>query len=287
MAENDFKAFGTGLGANVMSQDDWEALDARYNGFKSGKASSTQINKALRQTTFGVAGLAQFMSETMNTDVRDDGDLNAFVALLRRSITLLASQAAETLVGQPIPWPSELVPDGYAAMQGQTFDKIKYPKLAVAYPSGIIPDMRGWTIKGNPPGGRDVLSTEADDIKSHGHSAAVTATDLGAKTVSPFDYGTATSGPGGSHNHTYSKFTINGSQGGAGSGGNHYQVVGDPLNQNAITTTDGLHAHAVALGAHTHTVELGIHTHDVAVTATGNNENTVKNIAFNYIVRLA
>ncbi|EIG9824671.1 phage tail protein, partial [Escherichia coli] len=48
-------------------------------------------------------------------------------------------------VGAPIPWPSDTVPSGYALMQGQTFDKSAYPKLAVAYPSGVIPDMRGWT----------------------------------------------------------------------------------------------------------------------------------------------
>ncbi len=52
--------------------------------------------------------------------------------------------------GAPIPWPSDTVPSGYALMQGQTFDKSAYPKLAVAYPSGVIPDMRGWTIKGKP-----------------------------------------------------------------------------------------------------------------------------------------
>ncbi|EIP4993202.1 tail fiber protein, partial [Escherichia coli] len=51
-------------------------------------------------------------------------------------------------VGAPIPWPSDTVPSGYALMQGQTFDKSAYPKLAAAYPSGVIPDMRGWTIKG-------------------------------------------------------------------------------------------------------------------------------------------
>ncbi|ENP7436954.1 tail fiber protein, partial [Escherichia coli] len=47
-------------------------------------------------------------------------------------------------VGAPIPWPSDTVPSGYALMQGQTFDKSAYPKLAAAYPSGVIPDMRGW-----------------------------------------------------------------------------------------------------------------------------------------------
>ncbi|WP_129939479.1 prophage tail fiber N-terminal domain-containing protein, partial [Escherichia coli] len=69
-------------------------------------------------------------------------------------------------VGAPIPWPSDTVPSGYALMQGQAFDKSAYPKLAAAYPSGVIPDMRGWTIKGKPASGRAVLSQEQDGIKS-------------------------------------------------------------------------------------------------------------------------
>ncbi|WP_438385806.1 phage tail-collar fiber domain-containing protein, partial [Escherichia coli] len=95
-------------------------------------------------------------------------------------------------VGAPIPWPSDTVPSGYALMQGQTFDKSAYPKLAVAYPSGVIPDMRGWTIKGKPGSGRAVLSQEQDGIKSHTHSASASSTDLGTKTTSSFDYGTKT-----------------------------------------------------------------------------------------------
>ncbi|EPN3217686.1 phage tail protein, partial [Escherichia coli] len=88
--------------------------------------------------------------------------------------------------GAPIPWPSDTVPSGYALMQGQTFDKSAYPKLAAAYPSGVIPDMRGWTIKGKPASGRAVLSQEQDGIKSHTHSASASSTDLGTKTTSSF-----------------------------------------------------------------------------------------------------
>ncbi|WP_137576535.1 prophage tail fiber N-terminal domain-containing protein, partial [Escherichia coli] len=89
-------------------------------------------------------------------------------------------------VGAPIPWPSDTVPSGYALMQGQAFDKSAYPKLAAAYPSGVIPDMRGWTIKGKPASGRAVLSQEQDGIKSHTHSASASSTDLGTKTTSSF-----------------------------------------------------------------------------------------------------
>ncbi len=44
-------------------------------------------------------------------------------------------------VGAAIAWPSDATPAGYALMQGQSFDKSAYPLLAIAYPSGIIPDM--------------------------------------------------------------------------------------------------------------------------------------------------
>ena len=90
-------------------------------------------------------------------------------------------------VGAPIPWPSDTVPAGYAVMAGQTFDKAAYPFLAAAYPSGVIPDMRGWTIKGKPASGRAVLSQEQDGIKSHTHGASAASTDLGTKTTSAFD----------------------------------------------------------------------------------------------------
>ncbi|WP_112867823.1 prophage tail fiber N-terminal domain-containing protein, partial [Escherichia coli] len=105
-------------------------------------------------------------------------------------------------VGAPIPWPSDTVPSGYAVMQGQTFDKSAYPKLAAAYPSGVIPDMRGWTIKGKPASGRAVLSQEQDGIKSHTHSASASSTDLGTKTTSSFDYGTKSTNNTGAHTHS-------------------------------------------------------------------------------------
>uniref|UniRef100_UPI002898A248 phage tail protein n=1 Tax=Escherichia coli TaxID=562 RepID=UPI002898A248 len=227
-------------------------------------------------------------------------------------------------VGAPIPWPSDTVPSGYALMQGQTFDKSAYPKLAAAYPSGVIPDMRGWTIKGKPASGRAVLSQEQDGIKSHTHSASVSSTDLGTKTTSSFDYGTKSTNNTGAHTHSLSGSTnaagnhshrdgrrFNPSvfkdtyqYGYTSSGQNTWGVqgsVGMSTGWLANTSTDGnhshslsgtaasagAHAHTVGIGAHTHSVAIGSHGHTITVNAAGNAENTVKNIAFNYIVRLA
>ncbi|EJA7192309.1 tail fiber protein, partial [Escherichia coli] len=170
-------------------------------------------------------------------------------------------------VGAPIPWPSDTVPSGYALMQGQTFDKSAYPKLAAAYPSGVIPDMRGWTIKGKPGSGRAVLSQEQDGIKSHTHSASASSTDLGTKTTSSFDYGTKTTS-----SFDYGTKTTN-------SAGNHSHNIpvghtgagnGVSAGFNAAlgtgtTSSAGGHAHNVYIGAHNHTIGIGAHAHSVII----------------------
>lgn len=466
MAKNDFKPFATGKGANVTSQPDWEALPALLSGFTAGKASSAQVNKALRQASFIAAALAQYTASKSGQDVLDDGDLSGFIAkmyaafgkdfqTLDATLTALAGlatgadklpyftgndtagqtdltsvgrdiigkasiadiltylglgetakQAAGAMqkdqnggdipekplfvqnigalpangtavaanrlasrgalpaltgttrgsdsglimgevysngypteygnllhltgtgegeiligwsgtsgapapayirslrdtsdaewsewamfytslnpppdshpVGAAIAWPSDATPAGYALMQGQTFDKSAYPLLAIAYPSGVIPDMRGWTIKGKPASGRAVLSQEMDGNKAHGHTARAQDTDLGTKSTSSFDYGTKSTNTTGNHTHQFGGY-INSYWGDS----NHtsFQPGGGAWTQAA-----GDHAHTVYIGGHEHTMYVGPHGHVVIVDADGNAETTVKNIAFNYIVRLA
>ncbi|WP_097755921.1 tail fiber protein [Escherichia coli] len=188
--------------------------------------------------------------------------------------------------GAPIPWPSDTVPSGYALMQGQTFDKSAYPKLAAAYPSGVIPDMRGWTIKGKPTSGRAVLSQEQDGIKSHTHSASASSTDLGTKTTSSFDYGTKSTNNTGAHTHNFAYNNTSAYAETPGTGGGMHATNTSKTASNRVLSA-GAHTHTVAIGAHTHTLAIGSHTHTITIAAYGNAENTVKNIAFNYIVRLA
>ncbi|HCY3239844.1 TPA: tail fiber protein [Escherichia coli] len=188
--------------------------------------------------------------------------------------------------GAPIPWPSDTVPSGYALMQGQTFDKSAYPKLATAYPSGVIPDMRGWTIKGKPASGRAVLSQEQDGIKSHTHSASASSTDLGTKTTSSFDYGTKSTNNTGAHTHNFAYNNTSAYAETPGTGGGMHATNTSKTASNRVLSA-GAHTHTVAIGAHTHTLAIGSHTHTITIAAYGNAENTVKNIAFNYIVRLA
>lgn len=247
----------------------------------------------------------------------DPSKNNQLLTAIKVIATAIAVAATATAVpvGTPLAWPSTTPPEGYAIMQGQTFDTGKYPKTAAAYPSGKLPDMRGQTIKGAPDG-RALLSLEADGIKSHTHTATASNTDLGTKTSSTFDYGTKTTSSTdlgtkattafdygtkttnttGAHVHTLYGVKPNGSNGldqplasfgqtQTDSSGNHTHTVA--IGSHTHNVVIGAHAHSVVIGAHTHTIVMGAHGHTITVAAAGNTENTVKNIAFNYIVRLA
>ncbi|EBZ6410375.1 phage tail protein, partial [Salmonella enterica subsp. enterica serovar Kottbus] len=141
------------------------------------------------------------------------------------------------------------------------------------------PDMRGWTIKGKPASGRAVLSQEMDGNKAHGHTARAQDTDLGTKTTSSFDYGTKSTNTTGGHVHEFGSY-VNSYWGDS----NHTSFLS---GGGAKTQAAGDHAHTVYIGGHEHTIYIGPHGHVVIVDADGNAETTVKNIAFNYIVRLA
>ncbi|HAH9889838.1 TPA: hypothetical protein HIF14_004251 [Escherichia coli] len=97
---NDFKAFATDANANVTSQEEWETLTALKKGFSSGKASSAQVSKALRQPSTMAAVLGQFIANA-ELDALDDGDVDGLVAKLATAITtnLGLGEAAKRNVG--------------------------------------------------------------------------------------------------------------------------------------------------------------------------------------------
>ncbi|MXH54555.1 phage tail protein [Escherichia coli] len=192
MAKNDFKAFATDRNANVMSQEEWEALPALLSGFTAGKASSAQVNKVIRQASFIAAALAQFVSDKTQRDVLDNGDLPGFVELLGSGFAVeylsrknpfgdiksdgTVKTALENLglgegsalpVGAPVPWPLATPPTGWLKCNGSSFSLTSYPALASVFPSGVLPDLRGEFIRGWDDGrkvddGRGLLSLQGD-----------------------------------------------------------------------------------------------------------------------------
>lgn len=85
-------------------------------------------------------------------------------------------------VGFPLPWPQATPPSGWLKCNGAAFDKAKYPKLAVAYPSGNLPDLRGEFIRGLDDGrgvdsGRTILSSQYGSL---------VVGDDGISSITPF-----------------------------------------------------------------------------------------------------
>ncbi|GDI21838.1 phage tail fiber protein [Escherichia coli] len=208
MAKNDFKAFATDRNANVMSQEEWEALPALLSGFTAGKASSAQVNKVIRQASFIAAALAQFVSDKTQRDVLDNGDLPGFVELLGSGFAVeylsrknpfgdiksdgTVKTALENLglgegapaIGVPFFWPSAAMPDTvidswssmvFLKFNGAKFSATDYPVLAKVFPALALPDARGDFIRIWDDGrgidvGRTLLSGQSHTIMDHAHN---------------------------------------------------------------------------------------------------------------------
>lgn len=208
MAKNDFKAFATDRNANVISQEEWEALPALLSGFTAGKASSAQVNKVIRQASFIAAALAQFVSDKTQRDVLDNGDLPGFVELLGSGFAVeylsrknpfgdiksdgTVKTALENLglgegapaIGVPFFWPSAAMPntviDSWSSMvflkfNGAKFSATDYPVLAKVFPALALPDARGDFIRIWDDGrgidvGRTLLSGQSHTIMDHAHN---------------------------------------------------------------------------------------------------------------------
>ncbi|EOE6860076.1 phage tail protein [Cronobacter dublinensis] len=80
-------------------------------------------------------------------------------------------------VGMMIYWPAATMPDNsplgikFLRLNGASFDKSVYTKLAAIYPSGVLPDMRGNVVRGYDDGrgvdqGRALLSEQLDAIQN-------------------------------------------------------------------------------------------------------------------------
>ncbi len=282
MAKNDFKAFATDRNANVISQEEWEALPALLSGFTAGKASSAQVNKVIRQASFIAAALAQFVSDKTQRDVLDNGDLPGFVELLGSGFAVeylsrknpfgdiksdgTVKTALENLglgegsalpVGVPVPWPSATPPTGWLKCNGAAFTAEEYPELAKAYPTNKLPDLRGEFIRGWDDGrgmdtGRAILSAQGDAIRNiYGEFKTVNAENYSIwESVGSFKGAVVPLNP--STNNSY--FSL--------------------IRSMVTERTDGAVYPKV----------IGLDASRIVPTA---NENRPRNIAFNYIVRAA
>ncbi|WP_340608105.1 phage tail protein [Xenorhabdus bharatensis] len=160
-------------------------------------------------------------------------------------------------VGVPVPWPTENPPEGWLICNGDSFDRVRYPKLALAYPSGRLPDLRGEFIRGwsdkreKVDTGRTLLSFQDSAFQNHFHALPTSngndeMAEKGITTV--FSDGTR------------NNFAVN------------IEKTKDPVGNNVTLWTDNL------FRTYSSNVYGGFSVAD---------ETRPRNIAFNYIVRAA
>ena len=160
-------------------------------------------------------------------------------------------------VGVPVPWPSATPPTGWLKCNGAAFSSEKYPKLAKAYPTNKLPDLRGEFIRGWDDGrgvdaGRTILSAQGDAIRNiYGEFKTVNTENYSIwESVGSFKGAVVPLTP--STNNSY------------------FSLVRSMVTER----TDGAVYPKV----------IGLDASKIVPTA---NENRPRNIAFNYIVRAA
>lgn len=117
------------------------------------------------------------------TDLSDPADEDSIELALTPAGLKKVTDAISPLtvpVGGGMLWFTPVPPDGWLEGNGQAFDPLENPKLLAVYPSGHVPDMRGYFLRGwdhgagvDPDSERPVGSVQLDDVKRHNHTAPV------------------------------------------------------------------------------------------------------------------
>ncbi|WP_339053629.1 phage tail protein [Arsenophonus endosymbiont of Crataerina pallida] len=103
MAKNEILPFGIADGANVLPADEYQKLPARNNGFSAGVARSQELNTVWRQASVIAHVIAQFIAETNNSDVLDDGNVDklkaGLISALSKNVNNTVPTATKTVAG--------------------------------------------------------------------------------------------------------------------------------------------------------------------------------------------
>ncbi|WP_340614517.1 phage tail protein [Xenorhabdus thailandensis] len=161
--------------------------DITLNAADVGAYSRSETDKHVNDAK-ALANAAQTAANNANNNAnarlskdQNGADIPNKVELKNLGLAVQSSGESSLPVGVPIPWPTTTPPTGWLICNGGWFDKTKYPKLALAYPSGWLPDLRGEFIRGVDAGrgadyGRRILSSQLDCVQDHAHLSGIEST---------------------------------------------------------------------------------------------------------------
>ena len=119
----------------------------------------------------GVMGMYSNVKKGFAWQVNHDGWMDGYMSADRIGGLDQFVRDRSLPVGIPQPWPNVQIPTGWLECNGSVFNKNQYTKLAKAYPSGKLPDLRGVFIRGKDNGrgldpNRNILSYQDDAIRN-------------------------------------------------------------------------------------------------------------------------
>ncbi|CRY29767.1 phage tail protein [Yersinia enterocolitica] len=131
--------------------------------------SNSQI---LAATPKAVSDLGALLLKITNnlSEIKDAGP----AAVAQTLLNLGLGEGSLVPIGIPLPYPLATPPTGFLKVNGSSFSAATYPKLALAYPSGVLPDLRGEFIRGFDDGrgvraDQNLLGWQGGAIQSHNH----------------------------------------------------------------------------------------------------------------------
>ncbi len=164
MPRNEIKAFAVAEEANVINQNEWENSQALKTGFKKGLARSSEINKAIRQSSSMAAAIAEFTAEKSGEDILDNGDIttlkNHFESALKNVSSNCIGEAggdSDTITAETEPAIKQLVHGQLVYIRAKEKNQTKNPTLKINRTETKT------IVKGNN------LKLEEGDIAGAGH----------------------------------------------------------------------------------------------------------------------
>lgn len=184
-----------------MGIPEWDALQEYYSGsicVHNGEAYLSLVDSnigsappsakwtSVLTAKNALANLSGFLKSSNNlSEIKDAGPAAVAATLASLGLSDAANMTdvralidAAFPIGVPIPYPLATIPITsmgvvFFKMNGGTFSTTTYPKLALKYPTGVLPDlrgefMRGWDDARGVDSGRALLSVQ-DSSKIHEH----------------------------------------------------------------------------------------------------------------------
>lgn len=201
-----------------------------------------------------------------------ESETESLKVLLSQLASYIRKPIEDELIPPGVPqyWPGDVPPNGFVFINnGLTFDIVQYPKLAIAWPAGVIPPHKGLVIECTADGAV-TGNVESGEVKSHlhsinhGHSASASSSFEGNKLP----------------NHKHGTSYVNGLS--APSGPYKVGILGrsGAVNEDTTSVSAGTPSGSVSTSA-------SVGNHSGNSGSTGQSRNTVDRINYNVMVRLA